>query len=80
MSTYYSREIETPKTMRDGLANVVQDIINTLEAGNPHEALLRAVDLLDDVRSNANPYRIDAPATQRKPRRRPEYRGTVNVD
>jgi hypothetical protein len=77
MSTYYSRAIAMPTTTRDGLANAIQQIINELEAGNAREALLQAVDVLDDVRSQANPYRI-AVAPARK--RTPEYRGTVNTD
>lgn len=78
MSTYYSRELKTPANMREGLANAVQSIINNLEAGNPGEALYQAVDLLDDVRSESNPYRIDAPPKRKS--KRSEYRGTVNVD
>jgi hypothetical protein len=49
--TYYSRKIEMPKTKREGLENFVQMIINRLEAGENQEALLQAVDLINDVRS-----------------------------
>jgi hypothetical protein len=49
--TYYSRKIEMPKTKREGLENFVQMIINRLEAGENQEALLQAVDLVNDVRS-----------------------------
>ena len=49
VSTYYSQPIEMPKTKRDGLANFVQIIINKIEAGQSREALLSAVDLLDDI-------------------------------
>ena len=54
----YSRELQMPKTKRGGLANFVQMIINELEAGNNREALLRAVDLHNDIISNSNPYRV----------------------
>ena len=47
---HYSRQIEMPKTKRDGLANFVQMIINSAEAGDAQEALLKAVDLLEDIR------------------------------
>lgn len=49
----YSRPIEMPATKRDGLANFVQMIINEIEAGNAREALLKAVDLHQDIRSGA---------------------------
>ena len=47
--TYYTRDIEMPKTKRDGLANFVQLIINSAEAGDAREAMLKGVDLLDDI-------------------------------
>lgn len=47
--TYYSREITMPKTRRNGLANFVQIIINKIESGEVQEALLSAVDLLEDI-------------------------------
>lgn len=54
--TYYSRKIEMPKTRLDGLCNFVQMVINQLEAENPNEALLIAVDLLDTLRGQSNPF------------------------
>lgn len=54
--TYYSRDIKMPKTKLEGLQNFVQIIINNLEAEKPSEALLVAVDLLDDLSSKSNPY------------------------
>jgi hypothetical protein len=74
----YSRELSTPATTREGLANAVQLIINLIESGENNEALLSAVNLLDDVRSNANPYNIDTKAKRK--RKEDNYRGTVNVD
>lgn len=47
----YSRKIEMPKTKREGLENFVQMIINRIEGGEHREALLQAVDLINDVRS-----------------------------
>lgn len=47
--TYYSREITMPANKREGLANFVQIIINRLEAGEPREALMAAVDLHQDI-------------------------------
>lgn len=47
--TCYSRKIEMPRTKRDGLANFVQMIINQIEAGDAQEALLKAVDLHQDI-------------------------------
>lgn len=47
----YSREIKMPANKREGLANFVQIIINYIEAGDPQEALLRAVDLHQDITS-----------------------------
>lgn len=77
MTTYYSREIELPKTKQDAMANAIQFIINNIEAGKSQEALLQAVNLLDDVRCKSNPYRIGQ-TKARKPAS--QYRGTVNVD
>ncbi len=54
--TFYSREIQKPKDRREGFANFVQLIINNIEAGEPQQALLGAVDLLDCITGNANPY------------------------
>ncbi len=47
--TGYSREIGMPKTKRDGLANFVQMVINRIEINDSREALLLAVDLLEDI-------------------------------
>jgi hypothetical protein len=52
----YSKAIEMPKTKLEGLQNFVQLIINKIESGENREALLTAVDLLNDLLSNANPY------------------------
>ena len=52
-TTYYTQEIKTPKNRKEGLQNWIQLIINLLEAGNSNEALLQAVDLLNDVRCGA---------------------------
>jgi len=49
--TYYSEDIKTPKGKQEGLANFVQMIINDLEAGDAGEALLKAVDLKNDITS-----------------------------
>jgi hypothetical protein len=53
---YYYAEITMPKTKREGLQNFVQLIINQIEQGEHREALLTAVDLLNDLKSKANPY------------------------
>lgn len=54
--TYYSRELKTPNTKREGLCNFVQMIVNKIEAGQAEEALLTAVDLLDTLSGEANPF------------------------
>lgn len=51
--TSYTRPIEMPATKRDGLLNFVQMIVNEIEAGNAREALLKAVDLHQDISSGA---------------------------
>lgn len=48
---YYSAPISQPKSKEEGLKNFVQMIINDLEKGNHKEALLKAVDLLNDIGS-----------------------------
>lgn len=48
---HYSHELKEPKTNREGLQNFVQMIINEIEDGNPNEALLKAVDLRQDIMS-----------------------------
>lgn len=53
---YYSRELKTPVTRLDGLLNFVQMVINRLEAGEHHEALMVAVDLWDTLHGTANPF------------------------
>jgi len=45
----YTREIKRPKNLEEGLQNFVQMIINCLEAGDHREALLKAVDLHQDL-------------------------------
>lgn len=55
---YYSRPVTMPKNKRQGLSNAVQMIINQLENGDTREGLLQAVNLLDDINSNANPYEL----------------------
>lgn len=61
-ATYYSREITMPKTKKEGLCNFVQMVINRLEAGQHEEALLTAVDLLQDLEGSAYDDAIDASA------------------
>lgn len=46
----YSRPVEMPRTKKEGLANFVQLIINKIESGDTSNALLGAVDLLEDLR------------------------------
>jgi hypothetical protein len=77
--TYYTREIKTPQTKQDGLANALQMAINQIEAGNSNEALLQLVDLLDDVCAESNPYLIGSKPPRRKSKRA-DYRGDVNTD
>jgi hypothetical protein len=58
-TVHYSSSLRIPPvTMRDGLANSVRDLINLIENGNLQEALLRAVDLRQDIVSISNPYKI----------------------
>jgi hypothetical protein len=58
-TAHYSSNLRIPPvTMRDGLANCVRDLINLIEHGHLQEALLRAVDLRQDIVSNSNPYEI----------------------
>lgn len=54
--TYYSKPIKQPATRKEGLLNFVQMIINRIEAEDHREALMLAVDLLDTLAGNANPY------------------------
>jgi len=53
---HYSQEIKAPKNMKEGLQNFVQMIINEIEAENHHEALMKAVDLLNDLWTEDGPY------------------------
>ncbi len=50
-----------PTTKREGLCNAVQIIVNAMEAKNTESALYAAVDLLCDLRSTSNPYKIPGP-------------------
>jgi hypothetical protein len=77
MPTHYSKALTTPTTRQEGLANAIQLAINHIEAGKPGEALLGLVDLLDDVSSRSNPYRIGRGRERARPS---TFRGTVNVD
>lgn len=52
----YSRPIEMPSTRLQGLCNFVQMVINQIEAGDHENALLTAVDLLDTLQSQSNPF------------------------
>jgi hypothetical protein len=45
----YAREMKAPQNKEEGLQNFVQMIINCLEAGDHREALLKAVDLHQDL-------------------------------
>lgn len=49
MSEYYTQNIEMPNDLQQGLANFVQMIINDIESGDEREALLKAVDLHNDI-------------------------------
>ena len=46
---YYSKKIKMPKTIKEGICNFVQLIINNAEAEKSREAMYIAVDLLDDL-------------------------------
>ena len=49
-SPHYTRQLNLqPKTRTEGVQNQVQYIINLIEEGEIREALLQAVDLLDDL-------------------------------
>lgn len=47
----YSAEVKKPSNKKEGLMNFVQMIINDAEAGDAREAMYKAVDLLNDLRS-----------------------------
>lgn len=74
----YSQPITAPANAQQGLTNAVQLIINLLEAGNAHEALLQAVDLREDVSCKSNPYLIGKKRKSKKVEQ--VYHGDVNVD
>jgi hypothetical protein len=59
---HYAAPVEKPKTMRRGLINAVQMAINSAALLDPRESVLKLVDLIDDLASNANPYRIPGEA------------------
>jgi hypothetical protein len=60
--SYYARPVEMPKNMRQGLMNAVQLAINAAAGGDSRECVLQLVNLLDDLGSNSNPYRIEGKA------------------
>jgi hypothetical protein len=53
---FYSREIKMPSTRLQGLCNFVQMVINSIEAEQHENALLTAVDLLDTLEGQSNPF------------------------
>lgn len=53
---FYSRKIEMPHSRLQGLCNFVQMIINAIEAGQHENAMLTAVDLLDTLEGQSNPF------------------------
>lgn len=54
--SFYSRDIKMPSTRLQGLCNFVQMVINSIEAGKHESALLTAVDLLDTLEGQSNPF------------------------
>ena len=50
-SKYYTDELKMPKTKTEGLANFVQMAINAIEEGDIREALIKLVDLKNDIGS-----------------------------
>ena len=48
-AAYYSLPVTPPKNAQEGIINFVQTIINDLERGDAGEALLKAVDLRNDL-------------------------------
>jgi hypothetical protein len=56
---YYAAPVEKPANMRRGLMNAVQMAINVAAQGDVRECVLQLVNLLDDLGSNSNPYRIE---------------------
>lgn len=63
----YARDIQMPKTRKEGLCNYVQMIINRLEAGDHREALLTAVGLLDDLSGSVYDDISDPPTPEMIP-------------
>lgn len=59
---YYAAPVEKPKSMRRGLMNAVQMAINAAAEDDSRECVLQLVNLLDDLGSNSNPYRIEGKA------------------
>lgn len=53
--------IEKPKGMREGLANFLKLALNEIEKGNVEAAKYYIEDLLQEVVSDTNHYRIDGP-------------------
>lgn len=45
----YTKQIKLPKNVHEGTKNRVQLIINEIEGGDPTEAVLQCVDLLDSL-------------------------------
>ena len=56
---FYARPVEKPHSMRRGLMNAVQMATNHATQGAVRECVLQLVDLLDDLVSESNPYRVE---------------------
>lgn len=68
---------DPPKNKQEGLCNAVKMAYNQLMLGNDNECKLQLENLIDDVYSKSNPYRIGGG----KPRpASSNYRGDVNTD
>lgn len=68
---------DPPKNKQEGLCNAVKMAYNQLMLGNDNECKLNLENIIDDVCSKSNPYRIGGS------KRRPvpdNYRGDVNAD
>lgn len=50
----YTSELSQPKDLNDGLSNFIQMAINDIEKGKIREALLKLVDLKNDIGSAYN--------------------------
>ncbi len=55
----YSMDLEMPTNAQEGITNFVQMIINEIEAGNATEALLKAVDLRNDLETEMYKVTMD---------------------